>query len=114
MDPAQSSRWIANCPLCNVEYLTEKVRLVGERGTKQLFHCTCEGCGNSMLAIILETKGSISSVGLLTDLEVQDAMRMHEAVPISSDDCIEAHRLLEQEGKVFVRSLLGTSQKSGL
>ncbi|MCR4278549.1 MAG: hypothetical protein NUV81_01450 [bacterium] len=114
MDPAQSSRLIANCPLCNVEYLTEKVRLVGERGAKQLFHCTCEGCGNSMLAIILETKGSISSVGLLTDLEVQDAMRMHEADPISSDDCIRAHRVLEHESKMFVQSLLGISDTSVL
>ncbi len=107
MDPAQSSRLIANCPLCQTEYNNERVRLVGQRGTSRLFHCTCQDCGNSMLAMILESKGSISSVGLMTDLEVQDVIRMEDAETISADDCIHAHRIFEEETALFVDLLLG-------
>jgi len=58
-----------------------------------------------MLAIILETQGSMSSVGLMTDLEIQDALRFRESPPISADDCIAAHRLLQEESQEFCRSL---------
>ena len=107
MDPAQSSRLIANCPLCHAEYKNEQVRLVGQEGTSRLFHCTCNDCGNAMLAIILETNGSVSSVGLMTDLEAHDAIRMQSAEPVSADDCIRAHQILENDSRSLVDVLLG-------
>ena len=107
MDPAQSSRLITNCPLCHSEYRNEQVQLVGQRGTARLFHCTCGDCGSAMLAIIMETKGSVSSVGLMTDLEAQDAIRVQDVPAISSDDCIRAHRMFEHDSATFVDMILG-------
>lgn len=106
MDHAHSSHLLAQCPLCHVAYPSADVRLVGEKGTTRLFHCTCRSCGHAMLALILESQGAVSSVGLMTDLEVQDAMRFREAVAISADDCIAAHRILEDESRVFCEHLV--------
>jgi hypothetical protein len=109
MDQAHPSHLLAQCPLCHSSYPTEDIRLVGEKGTTRLFHCTCRSCGHAMLAIILENRGSISSVGLVTDLEIQDALRFRESPAISADDCIAAHRILEMESPAFCASLRGKS-----
>lgn len=106
MDQAHSSQLLAHCPLCQASYKNEEVRLLGERGPTRLFHCTCRSCGHAMLAIILETQGSISSVGVVTDLEAQDALRFRSAPPISDDDCIKAHRALEQNSAALCKELL--------
>ena len=106
MNPAQSSKLIANCPLCHAEYKNEKIRLVGQHGTSRLFHCTCNECENAMLAIILESNGSVSSVGLMTDLEAQDAVRIQNADPISANDCIRTHQLLKTDSKGLAEIIL--------
>ncbi len=106
MDHAHSSQLLVHCPLCQAMYKNEEVRLLGERGQTRLFHCSCLACGHAMLAIILETQGSISSVGVVTDLEAHDAMRFRTAAPVSDDDCIRAHRMLEEESIDFCKELM--------
>jgi len=96
MDHAHSSHLLAQCPLCSAAYPAADVRLLGEKGSTRLFHCTCRSCGHAMLAVILERQGSMSSVGLVTDLEIQDALRFHESASVSADDCIAMHRLMEE------------------
>jgi hypothetical protein len=108
MDFAPSSKLLAHCPLCQAAYADAEVRLLGEKGSTRLFHCTCHACGHAMLAVILEQQGSVSSVGLVTDLEVQDAMRFREMLPISPDDCVLAHRVVEEESKGFCEALKGS------
>lgn len=105
MDHAHSSHLLAQCPLCHAAYPSSDVRLVGEKGTTRLFHCTCRTCGHAMLAIVLESQGAVSSVGLMTDLEIQDAMRFREAPVISADDCISIHRVLEEDARSFCAAL---------
>lgn len=82
------------------------MRLVGEKGATRLFHCTCRACGHAMLALILETQGSMSTVGVVTDLEVQDALRFRDLEPITDDDCIQAHRVVEGESRELCRLLM--------
>ncbi|MBU1349090.1 hypothetical protein KJ781_03405 [Patescibacteria group bacterium] len=111
MDSTSSSKLLAHCPLCQTAYGDAEVRLLGERGSTRLFHCSCRSCGHAMLAVILESQGAVSSVGLVTDLEVQDAMRFRGAAPISADDCVLAHQMLEDESKGFCEAL--TTKGSG-
>ncbi|MEO5928095.1 MAG: hypothetical protein ABIO72_05230 [Patescibacteria group bacterium] len=105
MDHAHPSHLLAQCPLCHTNYPAAEVRLVGEKGTTRLFHCTCTNCGHAMLAIVLEAQGSVSSLGLMTDLEAKDALRFHEREPVSADECIAAHRLFEESSKEFCHAL---------
>lgn len=91
--------------MCHTNYPAAEVRLVGEKGTTRLFHCTCTSCGHAMLAIVLEAQGSMSSLGLMTDLEAADALQFQEYAPISADDCIAAHRVLEESSREFCTAL---------
>lgn len=106
MERPHSEHLLAHCPLCQVAYQSAEVRLLGERGSTRLFHCTCRSCGQAVLAVILETNGSVSSVGLVTDLEIQDALRFTNVPAVSSDECIMAHRLMEGESQAFCQRLL--------
>ena len=97
---------LAHCPMCQATYAGSAVQLLGERGTTRLFHCTCERCGHAVLAVVLESAGALSSIGLVTDMEVQDALRFQGLLPITTDDCISLHRLLETDSKRFCERLL--------
>lgn len=104
MTPAP--KLLTHCPLCQTQYEDQSVRLLGEDGTARLFHLTCSCCSHSVLAVILENQGGISSVGLVTDLEAQDALRFQEAEPISADDCLLAHGSIESKSKEVCKRLM--------
>jgi len=107
MDHAHSSpQLLAHCPVCHAAYPSNEVRLLGEKGTTRLFHCTCQACGNAVMAVVLENSGGISSVGLVTDLEAKDALRFQSVPVVSSDECITAHQLMEQQSQAFCGRLL--------
>ena len=101
-----SDKLLAHCPLCSSAYQTSAIQLLGERGTTRLFHCTCGRCGHAVLAVVLQNSGSVSSMGLVTDMEVQDAIRFQGRGPVTSDECIQFHQLLETQSQRFVESLL--------
>lgn len=108
MEHSHSQRVLAHCPLCQTTYRAEAVRLLGERGSTRLFHCTCNACGHAVLAVILEAPGTgnVSSVGLVTDLEIQDALRWKDAKTVTSDECVAVHRLMQEGSAGFCRRLL--------
>ncbi len=106
MPPTHSPKLLAHCPLCHTVYSASEIRLLGEKGTTRLFHCTCNSCGQSVLAIVLENFGNVSSLGLVTDLELQDALRFRNAVAVNLDECIAMHRLLQTDSQALCRKLL--------
>jgi hypothetical protein len=106
MDNPNPQKIMAHCPLCQAAYAESAVRLVGEKGPARLFHCTCTDCGHAVLAVVIEAAGGISSVGLVTDLEVQDAVRFANSLPVTSDECISAHKVLEEGSRALCGRLL--------
>jgi hypothetical protein len=112
--PQPTPHMLAHCPLCQAAYEDASVRLLGEvastlsaRGTSRMFHLTCNKCSHAILAIILESGHGVSSIGLVTDLEVQDAVRIHNAVPLSADDVLRAHHELNLRSREWCLGLVG-------
>jgi hypothetical protein len=106
MEPAYGPKIISHCPLCHAVYQASEIRLLGEKGPARLFHCTCAACGHAVMAIVLEANGAVSSVGLVTDMEAQDALRFRQALSVSTDDCLAIHELLEKNSRDLCRKLL--------
>ncbi|HWQ99353.1 MAG TPA: hypothetical protein VN397_00715 [Candidatus Methylomirabilis sp.] len=115
----QPPKMLAHCPLCQTAYEDRSIRLLGElaspsaspvpgqsgSGMARMFHLTCASCCHAVLAVILENQNGVSSVGLVTDLEAQDAVRIQNAVPITADDCVAAHELLESKSREICTKL---------
>lgn len=102
----QPSKLLAQCPMCQSFYDQNEIRLVGEQTGSRLFHCTCKSCGHAMLAVILESSGMVSSIGVVTDLEAGDVLRFREASPVSVDECIRIHKVLEEESFAFCQQMM--------
>ena len=60
-----------------------------------------------MLALMLESSGWLSTVGLVTDLAASDAIRLEDARPITADECIRLHRTIGNQSQDLCRQLLG-------
>lgn len=67
-------------------------------------HIQCAKCGNSVLALLLSGAEGAGSVGVVTDLTGDDAMRLKESAAVTADDVIGLHQLLKQE-KIFIEKL---------
>lgn len=87
--------------------------MIGETEAGKLYHCSCGTCGRSMLALMRENTGYVSTVGLVTDQKAEDALRLSEQPVISSDDCIATHILLEEESRDFVERLAQLRKERG-
>ncbi|MEN9558332.1 MAG: hypothetical protein RL141_701 [Candidatus Parcubacteria bacterium] len=85
-----------------------------DQGKPRLFHLTCKQCRHALLAAISESPHGVSSVGLVTDMEAQDAVRIHPTTPISADDVVRAHQDLERESALICQAWLAQSASSPL
>lgn len=94
MDNLSPNKIVGHCPLCQSAYDQSVVRLLGQSGPARLFHCTCQSCGHAVLAVVVESMGAVSSVGMLTDLEASDALRFSYREPVSADECLAIHAAL--------------------
>ena len=99
------SRILTQCPLCHAQYEQDTIRLLGEEGITRLVHCTCSKCGRAMIAVILEASGFVSSVGVVTDLEVEDAVRFQDAQPLQADECIQFAEEINAHSQRLCRAL---------
>ncbi|MFA5129696.1 MAG: hypothetical protein WC477_02105 [Patescibacteria group bacterium] len=92
---------LSNCPLCQAQYEDQSIRLIAENGATRMFHLTCASCAHSVIAMITEYSHGTSSLGMVTDLEAQDALRFQDAEPISADDCLQFHDMIGKESLEF-------------
>ena len=107
----QPSHFIVECPLCHAMYEQTGVRLLRELSGTKLFHCQCHMCGRSMFALMLESSGWLSTVGLVTDLDVADALRLEQVKSITSDECIRLHQMIDKDSMEFCRYLQENKRK---
>lgn len=106
-----SPKLLSHCPLCDATYEDQCIRLLGEHGGMRLFHLTCPSCAHAILAVTLENQSGITSMGMVTDLEAQDAIRFQDVEPISADLCFEARDRLLSQSRDICASLFQTCKK---
>ncbi len=94
---------ISYCPLCESSYNPREARVLGEKDDSHLLHIQCGNCANAIIALVLISSVGVSSVGLVTDLAFDEVNRFKQAAPVSTDDVIEAHHLLQDEDVLFRR-----------
>ncbi len=102
----RQSRLIVECPHCHTTYTEETVTLVRDEGERQLFHCACPSCKRSMIAFIRDHEGWISTMGVVTDLDAADAVRLAVRSPVDADECIHAYQYISQQSQNLCQILL--------
>lgn len=94
-----------NCPICKQEFSEGDIKIVEKQGDSSLVHVTCAKCLNAVLAVILISPFGMSSVGVITDLDEQDVMRMNNKASISEEDVLNFYQFVESvdSAKVLTR-----------
>jgi hypothetical protein len=52
-----------------------------------------------MIAVVMENSGWSSSIGMVTDLGVDDVQRLQAQKSLSADECVRFHDLLERQSQ---------------
>lgn len=86
---------LAHCPVCNKEYDPVKALLLEEGESHTVLHITCPACGISNVVLISATQWGVVSMGVLTDLEKEEATGLFRGEAVSSDQVIEVHNFLK-------------------
>lgn len=83
------------CPVCEKDYQTDHVYILEEYGGSHLIHMTCPHCQSAVLALVMISPIGMSSIGMMTDLSMDDALRVRDREPIADDDILTLHTALE-------------------
>ena len=89
-------RVISACPVCSTKYHSAEITLLEEKDDRHLVYIRCKKCHTSVLALILANSLGISSMGLITDLTSDDAMKFRNQPGVSANDIIDIHQMLKK------------------
>lgn len=85
------------CPLCGLDYTENSFSLIDQEEESKLIHLACPHCSQSVLAFVVLSRLGLSSIGILTDLTAEDAIRFQTREPISENEILSFHNLLENK-----------------
>lgn len=83
------------CPLCSKEYRPVNMRIVEQAGETILVHSNCPKCEGAILSLLYKDMLGITLVGLVTDLNYEDAMRVKDREAIEEDEVLEIYEKLK-------------------
>lgn len=59
-----------------------------------------------MLAFMTDNHGWVSTVGLVTDLKANDALRLQGSLPVGADECLELYTAIHERSGDLCQALL--------
>ncbi|MFH0969525.1 MAG: hypothetical protein V1804_03400 [Patescibacteria group bacterium] len=89
--PINNLENLVKCPVCGRKYEQAKILVLEEEMNKTTLHVTCENCKISSIVFISSGKMGIVSLGMLTDLQQEEAKNLFKKEAISTDNVIEVH-----------------------
>ncbi len=94
--PLDNLKPLMRCPVCNKKYEPVKALLLEEYEQQTVFHLTCDTCGVSTVVFVSASQWGVVSMGILTDLEEDEARNLFRNEAISSDQVIDVHNFLKE------------------
>ncbi len=93
----EALKFINKCPICSSSYTPEQATLFGKNEAASLVHLTCQKCQSYFVAMILMLGQGFSSVGMVTDLSLEDARRLYKAEPITMNEAISGFQVIQNK-----------------
>lgn len=99
-------RVVRTCPVCQTSYYPWQAQVLEERQEAHLIYVECHKCGSGQVALILTSATGVSTLGLVTDLSPTDVVKFTNSTPVSVDDVMEMHQLLERHSAALLAQLV--------
>lgn len=107
----QAKDALQRCPLCHESYQVSDVFPLDRQSKPRVYHCYCHACKRAMLAVLFESSGWLSSVGMLTEFTATEAARIPDLEAIDGDQCVRAHQTFGEGGRAFCEFLQKQAKK---
>lgn len=87
--------FLSRCSFCDGEFGSDAVSVLEESHLRTILHATCPKCHTSAIFLMSanQTTG-IVTLGMMTDLDRQEAANKFAKKPVSIDEVIDAHRFI--------------------
>lgn len=84
---------ISHCPVCGRDYKSEG-RLFINQNEARFIHFTCDHCRSHFMAMVMMMPKGMSTVGMVTDLNLKDVQKLYKMSPLTIDETIEGHKMI--------------------
>ncbi len=88
-------KMLAKCPFCKSDQGKYTTSSVGTNQSAELVFIRCQACQTAMVTLLVSAGSMVSSIGLLTDLTVEDMDRLSNNQTISADEVMDWHNQLK-------------------
>ncbi len=93
--------FILHCPVCSNKYNAEQTSIIDTETSERadspaiIVHTDCENCKSSVVFNVSMDGPEVFSVGMVTDLTLNDAQRFKELQNVTLDEIIDFHEYLK-------------------
>ncbi|HLD25950.1 MAG TPA: hypothetical protein VJC05_02840 [Candidatus Andersenbacteria bacterium] len=101
---------VTRCPFCSAEYDLDGAQVIGEENDATMVYITCSECESSIVAIVAMSGLGVVSLGLVTDMTIEDTKRFTGTSQVTSDELLEVYELLEKNQRQAVKKLTANPQ----
>lgn len=111
MEFEDNMQFVSKCPFCSAEYDLNGAQVIGEEEDSTVVHVTCSQCECQIVAVVAMTGLGIASLGLVTDMTVEDTKRFFvKGQGVTSNELLSMYELMHKNQKGAIRSLTKTSK----
>lgn len=101
---------VTRCPFCSAEYDLDGAQVIGEENDATMVYITCSECESSIIAIVAMSGLGIVSLGLVTDMTVEDTKRFMKEKQVTSDEFLSIYETLNKDQKNVIKQLTKSSK----
>ncbi len=101
---------VTRCPFCSAEYDLDGAQVIGEENDATMVYITCSDCESSIVAIVAMSGLGVISLGLVTDMTIEDTKRFMGNEAVTSDEFLAVYELLEKKRHKVVKELTKNSK----
>lgn len=94
--PIDNLGHLTRCPQCDRKYRFNRALILDEEDNRTTFHLTCDSCYTSTLVFVSVGQQGVVSLGMVTDLERNEARQLFKNESISADQVIDMHQFLKK------------------
>lgn len=87
------------CPFCGTYYSSNNAKIILGKENFLLLHSRCQICGSSIIAALITNQIGVSSIGLITDLTFEDAVKFKENKAVSPDEVLDVYTIFESKNE---------------
>jgi hypothetical protein len=87
---------LARCTVCNSSFDQSSFISLEEKEQKTTFHVTCAKCSTSSIIFLSLSQSGVAGLGIATDLDKEEAVRMFGRDAVSADEVIDMHQLMSK------------------